>query len=65
MLKNDLSLTEWLKYGYARGYCSDVVCDMHDGVPMTEQEIACFDEDGEVCIPVVRVWVGRDHPECH
>lgn len=65
MIKNDLSLTEWLKYGYARGYCSDVVCDMHDGVPMTEPEIDEMEEHGEVCIPVVRVWVGRDHPDCH
>jgi len=65
MIKKDLSLMDWLKYGYERGYCSDVVCETHDGVPITDQEMICLEEDGEICIPVMRVWVDRDHPECH
>ena len=46
---------EWLKAGIDAGYCSDVVCGTHDGTPLTPEEQQEF-EEGDPCIPVVRLW---------
>lgn len=43
-------------YGVEKGFCTMPVCDMHDGVPMTDEEMEEYDEFGETCIPVLRLW---------
>jgi hypothetical protein len=46
----------WLAYGYAQGWCGPPVCEIHDGLPTSETEDAEFDEHGEVCVHVVRLY---------
>ena len=46
---------EWLSFGIVHGYCSPLVCQTHDGVPMSEEEEAEFEDGGDPCIPVVRL----------
>jgi hypothetical protein len=48
---------EWIIYGVEHGYCSHPVCDTHDGVPLTEEEEAEYEDGGDPCIHVVRLLV--------
>ena len=62
----ELSLEEWLKYGWDKGWCSPPACAMHDGTPMTEYELDWTDD---TCVHVIRLYedeeqrklVERDH----
>ena len=47
---------EWLEHGIQKGWISIPVCDTHDGVPMTEQEMDQWDAEHDICIPVVRLY---------
>lgn len=38
------------------GLVSRVVCQTHDGVPLSEEEWAEIDEGFDPCVPVVRLW---------
>lgn len=54
-----MTLDEWLKYGKERGWCSDPVCDTHEGLPMSEPEKAVWDVD-DFCIYAVRLYRGDE-----
>ena len=56
----NLTLEEWVRYGMAQGYCTDIVCDTHSGVEMTDQENEEWDEGFDPCIPVIRIWHNDD-----
>lgn len=47
---------EWLKIGIDNEWVSDVVCDTHEGVPMTDEEMSKWDEGEDPCILAIRVW---------
>lgn len=47
---------KWLQIGIDSGWCSEVVCDTHDGVPMTDEEMEEWEEGYDPCIFVVRIW---------
>ncbi len=34
-----LDFNSWMKYGYEKGWISDVFCNTHDGGPMTDEEL--------------------------
>ena len=46
---------EWIFKGYDAGWISDVQCVIHDGIPMTDEEMEQSWED-DVCYPMVRVF---------
>lgn len=46
----------WLSHGIEQGWVSEGHCDTHDRMPVTDEEEAAFDEGGDPCIPVLRVW---------
>jgi hypothetical protein len=46
----------WLEMGISYGFCSEPVCDTHDGVPLTPEERNEFEEGYDPCIPSVRLW---------
>jgi hypothetical protein len=50
-----MDVHEWLQVGIKAGFCSEPVCQTHDGVPMTPEESEEF-ETGDPCIPIVRLW---------
>ena len=33
-----MNFDEWVKYGYKKGWISDVFCNTHDGPPMSDEE---------------------------
>ena len=45
-----------MKYGYDKGWISDVFCDTHEGGPMTDEEAQEWDEGGDPCSFHVKVW---------
>lgn len=47
---------EWLEYGRGRGWCSEVVCDTHDGLPRTDEEAEAWEEGWDPCLHAIRVW---------
>ena len=53
---NMLNAYDWLQFGIAQGWCSQIVCDTHDGLPQTEEEQNEWEEGGDPCIPGVRMW---------
>ena len=54
---------QWLETGIAAGYCSEVTCATHDGLPQTEEEMAAEEEGGDPCIPAVRLWYPGEAPQ--
>lgn len=50
---------DWLAYGVERGYCSEAVCNTHDGLPLVDDEIDEFEDGGDPCIPATRLY----HPD--
>lgn len=51
-----MDIHEWLRYGIDKGFCTDSVCGTHDWVQMTEEEEKDFDEGGDPCIVIVRLY---------
>ena len=49
-----MDAVEWLAYGVKMGYCMMPVCDTHEGVELTEAELAGFEEGDDPCVTVVR-----------
>lgn len=51
-----VEFVEWLAIGQAAGWVSGVVCDRHEGTPLTEAEVEELDAGDDPCIRVLRVW---------
>ena len=50
-------LDEWLDYGKKQGWIvPKIVCQTHDMIPMTERESSEYDDGGEPCIHVIRIF---------
>jgi hypothetical protein len=56
----DLTFDEWISYGIEKGWCGPPVCYTHDGLPMSEQEYAEFDEGQDPCSHIVRMYEDID-----
>lgn len=51
----------WLKHGVEMGWCGPAVCNTHDTMPMSEPEVAEFDEGGDPCIHIIRLYEDAEH----
>lgn len=51
-----MELHEWIAIGREHGFCSRIACDTHEGVPQSEAEEKEWDEGGDPCILVVRIY---------
>jgi hypothetical protein len=53
-----LSVTfqEWIETGVKLGYCSEPVCNTHDGLPSTDEEDAMWEDGQDPCMPAVRLY---------
>jgi hypothetical protein len=51
---------EWYKIGMDRRWITEIVCDYHQGAPMTEHEVQERNAGEEVCVPIVRVIYGNE-----
>jgi hypothetical protein len=52
----EMDRDEWLAYGMANKFCGPVVCETHDGMPLTEEEDNEFMEGSDPCVPVIRLY---------
>jgi hypothetical protein len=55
-----MDFNEWLKLGMESNWCRPVVCETHDGLPMSEQENEEFWES-DPCIHIIRLYEDEDH----
>lgn len=56
-MSTDITYEQWLKLGYDLGYCGPPVCETHDGLPLTDEEVTEF-ETGDPCINIIRLYDG-------
>jgi hypothetical protein len=60
------SLAQWLGFGRERGWISPIVCETHNGIPITEAEALAIDTDDEPCIFVMRFYTDpNQHAQIH
>jgi hypothetical protein len=45
----------WYEKGLNNGWCSEIVCDTHDGLPMSDDEMEAWSEGDDPCIVAVRI----------
>ena len=57
-----MDIYEWLSYGMEQGFCTDVVCETHDGIPQTMEESVQWDAGEDPCVPALRIWRDDDEP---
>jgi len=50
-----VNFDEWLQHGIDNGFCSEQVCETHEGVPLTETEADLMENGTDVCLHVVRL----------
>lgn len=50
-----MTFDEWLKFGQANNWISSIVCDIHEGTPMTSEEMDNIDQ-GLSCIYIARFY---------
>lgn len=50
-----MTFDEWVKHGVKNKWCTYPVCETHDGVPMTQAEVDCWEEGDDPCIHVIRL----------
>ena len=53
---SDMDFFDWVELGMSNGWCSEIVCDTHDGLPHTEEEAIAWDLGDDPCLPAVRIW---------
>lgn len=58
-IKNDWvgNFDSWIKVGLESKWVGPPVCSTHDGLPSTEDEDATWDEGGDPCIHILRLYV--------
>lgn len=62
-MNKEISFDEWIEEGYIRGWIGPPVCDTHDGTPISEQEFAEFEEGGDPCVHVLRLYEDAEQKE--
>jgi hypothetical protein len=48
---------QWIQVGIDKKWCSEVVCEIHEGLPESEEELNAWDNGTDHCIWGVRVWI--------
>ncbi len=51
---------QWVKFGFDRGWVGPPVCETHDGVPLSAEENAEF-EQGDPCVHILRLYEDVEH----
>lgn len=47
---------DWYEQGVREGWCSESVCETHDGLPWSEQESEQWQDGNDFCVPAVRLY---------
>jgi hypothetical protein len=59
-LAQPMTFDEWIVIGMEQGWCSPPLCETHDGLPYTKDEMEELDAGHDPCIHVIRLF---DSPE--
>lgn len=57
-----MDFNEWLQYGIENKFVGPMVCETHDGVPVSAKEYDEFWED-DPCIWILRVYDSPEHAD--
>lgn len=57
----EMGQEEWLEYGWKKGWVGPPVCYTHDGLPLSDDEMAEWAEGDDPCIHVLRLYEDQDH----
>ena len=49
------SFEQWAKFGFDQGWVGPPVCETHDGLPLSEAELAEFNES-DPCVHILRLY---------
>lgn len=58
-----MTFDDWIEQGYAQGWVGPPVCETHDGTPMSEEELLEFQEGGDPCIHILRLYEDKSSKE--
>jgi hypothetical protein len=53
---------EWIELGVLLKFCAEPECQTHGLVALTPEEHAEFEEGGDPCVPVLRLWHEGEAP---
>lgn len=58
MIKNSKKpdFDKWLQEGLTNNFCGPAICYPHDGLPLTISEEQEFDDGGDPCIHILRLY---------
>jgi hypothetical protein len=60
----ELDFDTWLAVGIEQGWCGPPVCETHDGLPMSDEEYAIMEIDGEPpCVHIIRLYADDETRE--
>ena len=54
-MNDEMTVFDWIDLGVQRGFCSPVVCETHEGLPLTIEEETEFEEGFDPCLHAVRI----------
>lgn len=57
-----MTFDEWLQHGIDNKFCGQPHCYSHGWPEMASEEEAAFEEDGEVCITMIRLQPPAESP---
>lgn len=57
-----MDFKEWLKYGLDNKFVGPMVCETHDGLPLSAEEEEDFWEN-DPCIWILRIYDSPEHGE--
>jgi hypothetical protein len=52
--------SEWLQEGLTLGFVGPAICHTHDGLPLSEAEDAEFENGGDPCIHILRLYEDKE-----
>jgi hypothetical protein len=58
-----MTFDEWIRYGLKKKWCSVPLCETHDGLPMTKEEQEAWDEGGDPCVHVIKLYSSPEEKE--
>lgn len=63
MANKSMTIEQWIKYGFDKGWCGPPVCETHDSIPTSifEDEVLWAGDDP--CIHIIRLYEDLDTKE--
>jgi hypothetical protein len=52
----DMTFDDWVKIGFDNGWVGAPICETHDGLPLTEAQDKEFEEGGDPCVHILRLY---------